>query len=165
MEAPFSSLGRSVAAYAPNWPAPVQTQDEFIRGGYAGMGFLPSPSSTVSHGSPIVSRKPRRKTRYLYAHGSQRQSWFRMIATGQCESSKFQPYLSHMFDASFNDGLFEAGYPQNLGLSVKVGTIPNDLLNGTTGPTMNPAPNQRRVIFTRRAYSTAPSVPAKPAAS
>jgi len=88
-----------------------------------------------------------------------------MTATGQAESSKFQPWLSHMFNASFNDGLFEAGYPRNNGWSVKVATVPNELINGSAGPQMEPRTQKRNVIFTRRAYNTVPTLPAKPASS
>jgi len=162
---PFSSLGRSIAATAPAFPAPIYNQDQIIRGGFAGAQNLVIPPSVVGSGAPVVSRKPRLKgLRFLYAHGAQRQTWFRMIATGQCESSKFQPYLTSLFDASFNDTWHTGGYPRNNGWSVKVASVPNALVNGGSQPIMQPAPNQRRVIFTRRAYNTMPAVPAKPAA-
>lgn len=163
--APMSSLGRSIAAYAPNFPPPVDDPNKYITGGWAGFARLPIPSSTVTSGAPYVTRKPRSALRYLYTHGAQRQSWFPFRATGQCESSKFQPFLAGMVNATFNEGLYEAGYPQNLGISVKVPTVPNDMLNGSTGPAMSPAYYQRRTIFTRRPYSTVKSIPAKPALS
>lgn len=161
MQAPMSSLGYSIAAYQPYFSPPVTPQTNYVRGGYAGMGTVVPVVGTASNGAPVVSRKPRERMRYLYSYGTSTKKWFRMIATGQVESTKFQTRTGHLYDASFNNGLFEAGYPQNLGISVKVPTIPPALLNGSSGPEMTPAYAKRKTIFTRRAYSTVPAVPAK----
>lgn len=161
MQAPFSSLAYSIAAYQPYISPPITPQTNYVAGGYAGMGTLVPMTSKATNGAPIVSRVPRERMRYLYSYGTSTKKWFRMIATGQVESTKFQPRTGHLYDASFNKGLYEAGYPQNLGISVKVPTVPNALVNGSSGPEMTPAYAKRKTIFTRRAYSTVPAVPAK----
>lgn len=125
---------------------------------------LQVPAGTYTTGAPFVTRAPRQRLRYLYSYGKQTRDWFRMIMTGGVESTKFQKQNGVMFDATFNDGLFEAGYPQNTGISVKVVTIPDSLAQGN-GPRMRPQPQQTNSIFTRRAYNTAPSLNAKPAGS
>lgn len=161
MQAPMSSLAQSVAAYQPYFSPPVTPQTNYVRGGYAGMGTVVPAVSTATNGAPVVSRRPRERMKFLYSYGTSTKTWFRMIATGQVESTKFQPRTGHLYDASFNQGLYEAGYPQNLGLSAKVPTVPNALLNGTNGPEMQPAYAKRATIFTRRAYTQVPTLPAK----
>jgi hypothetical protein len=122
------------------------------------------PAGNQSVDAPYVSRTYREKLRILYAYGVQQRNWFRMISTGAVESSKYMPVQGVKFYATFNDALYEAGYPQNTGISFKVETTPDSLKQGN-GPRMQPQPQQTNSIFTRRAFNTAPSLNAKPSAS
>lgn len=127
-------------------------------------GQLAVPAGSYRGGAPFVTRVPRQAMRFLYSYGKQSRNWFPMIATGQVESTKFQPYNGVLFDATFNESLYLGVYPQNTGISFKVDTLPKELKRGQ-GPQMNAQPRQYNSIFTRRAYNGAPSIPAKPAAS
>jgi len=127
-------------------------------------GHLAIPAGSMTQSAPFVTRVPRQRLSYLYSYGKQTREWFRMISTGAVESTKFEPYNGVMFDATFNQGLYEAGYPQNTGISAKVASLPPELARGD-GPKMRPQAQQRNSIFTRRAFNTAPSLPAKPTGS
>lgn len=130
-------------------------------------GHLVMPSSTYKQGGSVVSRHPRQRLRHLYAYGAQkRNNGLPMRATGAVESSKFQTWDAGMiFNADFNDGLFEGGYPRNMGLTTKVMGPADVSLQGGAQPTQNSRPQQRISVFTRRSFSGAPIKPAKPSAS
>lgn len=159
---PYSSLGRSVAAYMPNYAPPVSPQSQNIGGSPPWMTELPPASSSPRDGAGVVNRSNLLKGfRFLYNRGAQTTPWFRMRATGQVERSAFQPTLDSTWFAAFYDNLYRVGYPRNLGLSVKVATIPPEAL-GTSPSQMAPRPRYTRSIFTNRNYGTAPAIPAKP---
>lgn len=100
--------------------------------------------------------------RWLYSRGGQIKPWFRAKATGAVESSKFQPVSSYTWQGEFNDSIYQAGYPRNLGYTFKVDTIPPWAL-GASPWQMRPAPQIRRPIFSRRAYTSGiRAVPAIP---
>lgn len=97
------------------------------------------PSEPVGWKAPVVNRfQVRRGMRYLYALGAVRQP-ISVLGTGPdvgqaVWNSSFQPYLSSLHDAGFNDALFQAGYPGfNLGLSFKVPSLPASGVQ-VTGP-------------------------------
>lgn len=163
----YSSLGRSIAANYPNYPDPTESNLE--PSNFYGTSVLatmnPPVVTNVRTGAPVVNSAFRRKgMRYLYSCGARMNSWFKMIATGAVESTKFQPITDHVYDASFNDALYEAGYPQNLGLSFKVPTIPNGIATTDQWGRMRPQPQYTRSIYTRRRFSSAPAVAAQPSA-
>lgn len=160
----FDSLGRSIQAYMPQYAPPVNPQTNYIRGGAA--DALPdiaraNGSAVWDQHSRLVNRNPRRLgIRTLYSYGAASKAWFRMVATGAVESTKFQPVTSHMWDGEQNDAIYQAGYPRNLGLTFKVPTV---------NPNINPPwsmaarPNFRgRTIFTNTRPFTS-GIPGKPA--
>ena len=149
----WSSLGASIAAYQPYYAPPVTPQPNYVRGGSAAAVMHPVAQPIDQHTS-LVGRMPRMNgIRWLYSRGAQIKPWFRMIATGAVESTKFQPTLSYTWDGEFNDSIYQAGYPRNLGYSFKVDTVPPWAL-GTQNSQMLPAPRFTRPIFTRRAYTS-----------
>lgn len=158
----WSSLGASIAAYQPYYAPPVTPQTNFIRTG--GAAFVTQPPAVLNNtqGAAIVRRVFRTYgIRFLYQYGGQIKDWFSMRATGQVESTKFQPVLAYTWDGCFNDGLFRAGgYPQNLGLSEKVPSIPEQAL-GVTPTQMLPRPQIKRSIFVNRVFSTIKGEPAE----
>lgn len=157
----MSSLGRSIAAYMPYYPPPTTPQSQMIGGSPPWMSNL-DPASLHTRPNTVVTRKNRLNGfRFLYNRGAQTVPWFRSKATGQVESTMFQPTLDSTFFAAFYDQLFRCGYPRNLGLSEKVASIPPEAL-GTTPSQMAPRPRYTRSIFTNRSYGTAPALPAKP---
>src|SRR5215469_8620663 len=99
------------------------------------------PSEPTAWKAPVVNRhQVRRGMRYLYALGAVRQP-LSVLGTGPdvgqaVWTSSFQPFLSSLHDAGFNDALFQAGYPGfNLGLSFKVPTLPvSDASGAIDGP-------------------------------
>jgi len=158
----MSSLGRSVQAYYPFYAPPTEPQTNYIHGSSPFAQQNPAVSTGVSAGAAVVSRKPRRGgNAFLYSRGSRVINWFRMIATGQVEETKFQPRSAATFYADFNPSLYAAGYPRNMGWTEKVPTLPPAALG--IGPNqMASAPQYRRSIYTNRSFAGAPSVPAKP---
>lgn len=157
---PFSSLGRSVEAYQPYFSPPVTPQTEFITTGSALERNLAQPASHVDYSDGLVTRAPRLNgIRTLFSYGTQILTTFRMIATGRVESTTFQPRLSHQWTGEFNDSIYQAGYPRNLGTTFKVPTV-----NPNINPpwSMAPAPQFRRNIFVNRRAVTS-GVPGKPA--
>lgn len=117
------------------------------------------PSEAVAWKAMIVDRHQRRRgQRYLYALGAVAQP-ISMLGTGPdlgqaVWTSSFQPYLSSLHDAGFNDALFESGYPGfNLGLSFKVPVLPTSGVQ-VTGPgyamRMRSAMKRTTVITTKR---------------
>lgn len=159
----YSSLRESVEAYHLAYAAPVFPQTNYIAGGYAGFDTNPPAHSAPSTRAPVVNRRNRLKgMRFLYSRGAQVNRQFQMRATGQVQSSRFQPQIASTWFACFNDALYQAGYPgTNLGISEKVPTIPPEALG--TGPwQMAPSPRWTRNIFTTRNYGTPnKAIPAK----
>lgn len=128
-------------------------------------GHLQVPASSIRTNAPYVTRVERNKERNMVSNGVQQRHPFHMIATGQVESSMAETLnQGYKFNTWLNDGLFEAGYPQNLGISVKLEQVPAALKRGD-GPTMQPQPQQRVSIFTRRSFTGSATLPAKPASS
>lgn len=159
---PFSSLGRSVEAYQPYAAPPTFPQTNYIQGSSPLATMNPPIISAGHHGDMVVSSKFRTVGMgFLYSRGAQLKNWFKMVSTGQVESTKFQPVTSITEFNMWNGALYAVGYPRNLGWSEKVPTIPPEALGN--GPyTMQARPRQTRNIYTRRSFATAPSIPAKP---
>ncbi len=157
----FSSMGASIAAYQPYYAPPVAPQTNFIQTRSSQHMSVPAAQSGVTTGNMAVSHKNRiRGMRFLFSRGSKKIKQFRMRSTGQVEVSTFQPVTAWTWCGSFNDALFQAGYPRNLGLSEKVATIPPQAL-GTSTSQMLPRPQITRSIFTNRSFSTVKGLPAK----
>lgn len=151
----YSSLRGSVQAYHLAYAAPTFPQTNYINGGYAGYSDNRPAASSPSTRAPIVNRANRIKgMRFLYSRGSQVLTQFQMRATGQVQSSRFQPKIASTWFACFNDALYQAGYPgTNLGISEKVPTIPPAAL-GTAPWQMQAPPRWTRNIYTNRNYGT-----------
>lgn len=151
----YSSLGKSIHDYQPYYSPPVAPQSDFINGGSAAaVNIAEYRHQMISQHDRLVNRMPRMLgIRWLYSRGGQIKPWFRMVGTGTVESTKFQPVLSYTWDGEFNDAIYQAGYPRNLGFTFKVDTIPPWAL-GTSPWQMRPAPQIRRPIFSRRAYTS-----------
>jgi hypothetical protein len=161
----MTSLGRIPAGGMPEdspFAPALYPQSHYIQGSPAWMSHVDVASTSPRDGAGVVIRRPRLNGfRFLYNRGSQTTPWFRMRATGQVEKSAFQPTTASTWFAAFYDGLYQAGYPRNLGLSEKVASIPPEAL-GTSPSQMAPRPRYTRSIFTNRSYGTAPAIPAKP---
>lgn len=166
MQNGFSSVGYSIAAHAPNYPPPEASSlvSSNIHGSSIFTTTNPPVYTSVSHDAAVVSQKPRMNgMRTLYNRGARYIEWFRMIATGASESTSFQPTLCYTWaETGFNDALYAAGYPQNLGLSEKVPSVPEGVRTSAAWGRMSSAPRFSRNVFANRSYSTAPSVPAIP---
>jgi hypothetical protein len=160
----FSSLGKSVIAYQPYYAPPVAPQTEFVQGGASHLADIRSYEMWDQH-SVFVSRAPRQLgMRWLYARVPAFLDWFRMIATGTVESTRFQPKQIHEFsNVGQNDAIYQAGYPRNMGWSEKVPTIP-PLALGVSPNQMVPRPQIKRSIYVNRRPFTSgiPGVPATP---
>ena len=88
----FSSVGRSVAAYQPYYAPPVTPQANYIQTRSAQHVTVPAAHSGATSGNAVVSKKNRIKgMRFLFSRGSKKIKPFRMKATGQVESTVFQP--------------------------------------------------------------------------
>lgn len=149
----FSSLAYSVHAYQPFYAPPVTPQTHYVRGGSAALQAT-IPNQRINQHDRLVNREPRMLgIRWLYSRGGQIKPWFRMKATGAVESTKFQPVLSWSWSGEFNDAIYEAGYPRNLGYTFKVPTIPPMAL-AQPRDRMLAAPRFTRSIFARRAYTS-----------
>lgn len=167
LSAATGSMARSVEAYYPFYPPPVvdpaATRQE--RNGYQGFETVPLASNiTGGADDGIVKRANMRQgERSFFRHGGVLMTPFRMTATGQVESSQGQRIQAMSFGWSVNNWLYRAlkGYPMNLGLSVKVPTIPKEAL-GVTPDQMLPRPRYSRNVFVNRNFNTIRSVPAKP---
>lgn len=158
-----SSRARSVEAYYPWYPPPVYPEG-LERNSYSGFTDNPPATSSPVTRAPVVRRNNLRVGEInRYTHGNVRERPFKMIATGQVESSQYQVYENMPNIVQLNTWLYRAakGYPQNLGLSEKVPTLPPAAL-GISPSQMLPAPRLTRTVFTRRSYRSAPSVPAQP---
>lgn len=160
---PFSSLGRSINAYQPYYAPPTFPQTNYIQGGSALNTVNPPVSTPAGYNNGAVVRSVFRSNgmRMMYTYGAKMNSWFKSIATGQVESTKFQPKLAGMYNSFFNDSLYQAGFPRNLGWSEKVPTLPPAAL-GISPNQMAARPRPTRNIYTRRSFATAPSIPAVP---
>lgn len=151
----FSSLGASIHAYQPYYAPPVTPQTHYINGGSAeAVNMAEYSHQKLSQHDRLVNRMPLMTgIRFLYSRGGQIKPWFRMMASNAVESSKFQPVSSYTWQGEFNDAIYQAGYPRNLGYTFKVDTIPPWALG--TGPwQQRPAPWIKRPIFSRRAYTS-----------
>jgi hypothetical protein len=159
---PFSSIGRSIEAYQPYYAPPPEPQTNYIHGSSALTQKNVPAAMGITSGAAVVSSKPRRGgNTFLYSRGGRFLKWFKMIATGQVESTKFQPQTASTFYADFNPGLYKAGYPRNMAWTEKVPTLP-PLMLGTSPSQMAPAPRYTRSIYSSRSFATAPAIPAKP---
>lgn len=165
----YSSLGRSIAAFHQVYAPPTESLLE--PSNMVGTSTLatvnPPVSSTVGVNSGIVSRANRKNgMRELYSRGCQRNSMMRMMATGQVERSRFQPFMGWTWSGSFNDDLYRSGgFPQNLGLTFKANSVPDGVATSDAWGRMRPSPRITRTIFTRRRFSGAQSVAAEPQGS
>jgi len=149
----WSSLGYSVQANLPYNAPPVTPSTNYINGGSA--AYVDSvPGQQVDQHTALVNRMPRMLgIRNLYSRGGQIKPWFRMIATGAVERTKFQPVLSYTWDGEFYDAIYQAGYPRNLGYTFKVPTIPAPAMRDDRYR-MLPSPRFTRSIFARRAVTS-----------
>lgn len=163
----FSSLGRSVAAYQPYYAPPTFPQTNYIHGGSSLAAVNQMPADMLGYALPntyagiVVSKNRTYGMTWLYSRGAQLKKWFRMMATGQVESTNFQPVTDSTWFSMFNGNLYRCGFPRNLGWSEKVPSIPPAAL-GIQPWQMNAMPRIRRNVYTKRSFATAPSVPAKP---
>ena len=160
-----SSRVRATEAYYPYYAPPLYPQAAEIHGGYSGFGTVPLSHIDERTDKGLVHAKWNRwgdRTRTTI--GGVFNKVFRMQATGQVQSSQYQPVTNMPLHAQFNDFLYRAakGYPRNLGLSEKVPTLPNGALNGTNAGTMTQRPQFTRNIFTNRSYAIKPPIPAQP---
>jgi hypothetical protein len=161
----WSALRNSIIANSPYYPPPIEStlDPRNIVGTSVLATMNPPVVSRSDHRSGIVSRRNRKNgMRELYSRGAQRNGIMHMIATGRVESSRFQQFMAWTWGASFNDALYEAGYPQNLGLSFKAPSVPDGVATSAQWGRMRPSPQIVRTVFTRRNFSGAPSVPAQP---
>lgn len=167
MNVAVGSRARSIQANYPFYPAPVYPVETEVKGGFAGFSHVSTDVVDERTDKGIVNRALNRwGDRVRYTYGAVRNTMFHMRATGQVESTEFQPYLSYPLNSTHNDWLYRAakGYPQNLGLSEKVPTIPAEALGNNPWGQMTGTPRFTRSVFTRRSFVGAPSVPAQPQA-
>jgi hypothetical protein len=162
-----ASSVRATEAYFPYYAPPVYPVGAYTEGGFAGFSTLPGSTLDERTDKGLVHSKWNRfgdRTRTTF--GGVVNKVFKMIATGQVQSSKYQPVTNMPLHAQFNDWLYRAakGYPRNLGLSEKVPTLPNGALNGTNAGSMTARPQFTRNIFTNRSYAIKPAIPAQPQA-
>lgn len=161
---PFSSLGKSIESYQPYYAPPTFPQTNYVNGGGPLQSVNPPVMSRgVTQGNTaVVNRRNRMNGMdFLYSRGAQLKKWFKMVATGQVESSSFQPILDSTAYADFNGALYCNGFPRNLGWSEKVPTIPPEAL-GISPTQMAPRPQYTRNVYTRRSFTTAKAIPAVP---
>ena len=158
-----SSYQRAIRAYMPYYAPPVVPIPEMITSQVPATYGSVAPCATApQNGAPVVDRHERQiGLRFLFSRGGRRFRQFIMMATGQVQSSAFQPYNAWTWNASFNDSIYQAGYPgTNLGWSFKAATIPPEAL-GTSPYQMLPKPWIRRPVVTQRSYGAIPGVPAQ----
>lgn len=147
----------------PNYPAPTVPIPEMLVTGSNVTTQLPAMHEAPTSGAPVVNRRERQLgMRFLYASGAKVIRQFVMMATGRVQSTQFQPATAWTWTGSFDDALYQVGYPgRNDGLSFKVSTIPREAL-GVAPWQMQPRPQWRRSIITNRSFGGAGSLPAKP---
>lgn len=161
----WSALRNSIMAYSPNYAVPTESllEPRNMVGTSVLATINPPISSRCDYKSGIVSRANRRKgMREMYSRGTQHNSTMQMLATGAVQSTRFQPYLGWTWNGSFNDELYAAGYPRNLGLSFKAPSIPDGIATSAQWGRMRAAPQFTRTVFTQRRFAGAPSIAAKP---
>ena len=164
---PMSSLGKSIAATQPYYAPPMFPQTNYVdaRSPLTSVNHNPAYvmgyGMTGIHAGVVNSRNRVFGMDWLYARGGQMKRWFKMISTPTIESTAFQKVTASTWFFMRNGNLYRCGYPRNLGWSEKVPTIPPEAL-GTAPWQMTPAPHLQRNIFTRRSFSTMPSIPAQP---
>jgi len=150
----WSSLNYSVAAYMPYYAPPISPQRQVVQNRDTPLMTPGLPGQQVDQHTTLVNREPRLMgIRWLYSRGGQIKPWFRMIATGAVERTKFQPVLAYQWSGEFNDAIYQAGWPRNLGYTFKVDTIPQQAL-ATQREQMMPRPWIRKPYFARRAYTS-----------
>jgi hypothetical protein len=161
-----SSQVRSIQSYYPFYPPPVIDEDATDHTGYAGFAQVPGSYVDERTDKGIVDRHNQRWGEFSrYTHGNvMRHGVFHMRGTGQVESTIFQMFTNMPSIAQFNNWLYRAakGYPQNLGLSEKVPTLPKEALGDTPNGAMQPRQQITRNIFTKRSGGTVKNVPAQP---
>lgn len=159
-----SSLTNSIIAYQPYYAPPTTPQTNVERGGASVFADMRRYSHWDQHSTP-VNRAPRELgMRWFYGRMLQGFRTFRMVATGRVASSLFQPTTRTTYaENGFNDAIYQAGFPRNLGLSFKVATIPPIAL-GTSPSQMLPAPRITRSVYVNRRPFTSgiAAVPATP---
>lgn len=150
MPGPYSSMVRSVTSYMPYYAPPVAPQSNFIQGGSSAFSDVRPHEIWDQHSVP-VNRAPRMLgMRWFYKRAYDKLRYFHMVATGRVESTKFQDTIGTTYGMTgFNDALYQAGYPRNLGFSEKVPTIP-PLALGTSPYQMAARPQIIRSIFVNR---------------
>jgi hypothetical protein len=162
-----STQARAVESYYPFYPPPVINEGQMQATGWAGYAQVPASYVDERTDKGIVNRHNMRQGEISrYTHGNVRMNVFRMMATGQVESSQVQTFENMPNIVQQNMWLYRAakGYPQNLGLSEKVPTLPQEALGNTPNGAMQPRQQITRNIFTRRSYNTVKSTPAQPQA-
>jgi hypothetical protein len=159
-----SSLTNSIVAYMPYYAPPVPIQTSVERGHAHRFVDMRGYQQWTQHSRP-VNRAPRTLgMRWMYGVIPQIFRGIRMVATGAVESTQFQPVARTKYNSTgFNDAIYQAGFPRNLGLSEKVPTVPPVAL-GTAPWQMLPAPRITRSIYVNRRPFTSgiPGVPATP---
>lgn len=158
-----SSLTNSIVAHMPYYAPPVIPQTSVERGNAHRFTDIRAHQQWNQH-TTMVSRAPRRLgMRWFYGRILQAFNPFRMVATGRVQSSRFQPVTRTTYAENFNDAIYQAGFPRNLGLSFKVATVPKIAL-GTAPWQMLPAPQIKRSIYVNRRPFTSgvAAVPATP---
>lgn len=157
------SYGQAIATYMPIYAPPSVPIPEMLVTRNNVSQNVPAQSQTPVQGSMVVNRRERQLgMRYLYARGAKVISQFVMMATGRVQSTAFQPKTAWTWSAAFDDASWQFGWPgTNLGISLKVPTIPKEAL-GTAPWQMQPRPQWRRSVITNRSYGGAGSVPAQP---
>lgn len=160
---PFSTLGKSVMSMQPYAAPPTFPQTNYIMGSSPMLSSV-TPGTGLGHTGDMKVNSAFRTAgmSFMYRHGAQAKKWFREIMTGGVESTKFQPVTSGTEFHMGNGELYAAGFPRNLGWSEKVPTIDPRALGIDVQSQMAPAPRMTRNVYTRRSFTTAPSIPAVP---
>lgn len=168
MQNGVSSRARAIESYYPFYPPPVYPLEQDVRGGYAGASTVAISAIDERTDKGIVNARFNRwGERNRFTFGGVVNRVFRMLATGQVQSSQVQTITNMPAIVQQNDFLYRAakGYPRNLGLSEKVPTLPREALGDNPWGTMQPPPRFARNIFTNRNYANIKQVPAQPSAS
>lgn len=128
------------------------------------------PSSTNIANSAVVQRKPNRQgIRYFYSHGGVEMP----LGMGQAGpmtgiavvSSAFQRWLVQLHDWVIYDGLYQAGYPRNLGYSFRAEQLSTKKSGGSTDARMDQRPLFPRVQKIPRFTTVPPVYPTRSANS
>lgn len=160
------SQEKSIAALYPTY-APPEAETLIasnIHGSSPMWDALPPVMTPIGNYAGVVKSAFRMNgMRTLYAYSKRTKDWFKMIATGQVESTSFQPQTDHQFgETGFNDELYRVGgHPQNLGLTFKAPSVPDAIAQTAAWGRMRPAPRIVATIFTKRPHGVAKSLPAQ----